>query len=89
MSDQEILAEVKASLGRTDTGADTLLTRKIKSVKAYLTNAGVSADVLTSDDAVEAITRGVLDTWNITSGEAKFSGMFYDMAAQLVAKSRE
>jgi len=89
MTDVELLAEVKTGLGipSAATTHDSVLTQKLKLVKAYLTNAGVSSTILATDAAVGAIVCGVTDVWNIQGGDAKFSALFQTLAAQLASAS--
>lgn len=89
MTDAELLEKVKIRLSITGTYHDDLLQGYIDDVKAFLTDAGVPAETLTSDAAVGVITRGVSDSWNFGSGDGEFSAMFFQRAAQLAIKEGE
>lgn len=87
MTDAEILAKVKTGLGITTDYQDDLLQIYINDVIAFMTSAGVSASVATSQAAVGCILRGVADLWNYGSGTAKFSEYFKQRVIQLAAQS--
>ena len=78
-----MLAKVKTALGITGDYQDDLLQIYIDEVIAYLTNAGVSEDVLNSDVAIGIIVRGVADLWNYGSGGTRLSSYFMQRAIQL------
>ena len=78
-----MLAKVKTALGITGDYQDDLLQIYIDEVIAYLTNAGVSEDVLNSDVATGIIVRGVADLWNYGSGGTRLSSYFMQRAIQL------
>lgn len=83
MTDAEILAKIKTGLGITTDFQDDLLQIYIDDVKAFMQDAGVPANVVTSAAAVGCILRGVADLWNYSSGGAKFSEYFKQRVAQL------
>lgn len=58
-------------------------------VKGYMTGAGVSESLMYSNAGIVAITLGTNDLWNLTAGEAKFSGCFLGIVNQLRFKSDE
>lgn len=89
MTDNELLIECKKGLNipTGSTNFDGVLTQKVKAVKGYLTNAGVSAEQLASDTGVGLIVMGVTDLWDIQGGEAKFSPAFGILATQLALVS--
>lgn len=89
MTDAEILAKVKIGLGITTDYQDDLLQLYIDDVKAFMTDAGVSATVASSPAAVGCILRGVADLWNYGSGGVKFSEYFKQRVIQLAASSAE
>lgn len=89
MTDAEILAKIKTGLGITTDYQDDLLQLYIDDVKAFMTDAGVSATVASSPAAVGCILRGVADLWNYSSGTAKFSEYFKQRVIQLAASSAE
>jgi hypothetical protein len=76
MTDAEILAKVKAGLAVGDTYNDTQLAIKVAAVKQYMLNAGVTLENIETDLGIAALTVGVSDLWNLTSGEVKFSDAF-------------
>lgn len=78
-----MLEKVKTALGITGDYQDDLLQIYIDEVTAYLTNAGVSENVLNSDAATGIIVRGVADLWNYGSGGARLSPYFMQRATQL------
>lgn len=89
MSEADLLNGVKTRLGITGEYQDALLAAYILDVKAYLKDAGIPDDVLTSDASLGVIARGVSDMWNYGSGQGKFSQMFYQRAKQLSAQSED
>lgn len=88
MTDVEILAKVKIGMGITTDYQDNLLQIYIDDVKAFMTSAGVSANVLTSAASVGCIIRGVIDLWNYSSGDTKFSETFKLRVSQLALESQ-
>lgn len=88
MTDAEILAAVKTGLGITTDYQDDLLQLYIDDVKAFMTSAGVPANVLVSSASVGCILRGVADLWNYSSGLTKFSEYFKQRVIQLASESQ-
>lgn len=86
MTDAEILEAVKNRLGITGTYQDKALEGYILDVKSFLEDAGVKKNVLVSEAALGAISRGVSDLWNYGAGNAEFSTYFMQRAAQLCYK---
>ena len=89
MNDAGLLAECKKGLGMPVNGDtfDGPLNQKVLTVKMYMSNAGVSEEMLANDLAVGTIVMGVTDLWNIQGGVIKFSPLFYDFLTQLAIKS--
>lgn len=85
MSDYEILTKVKSKLGVTGKFQDTALLEYICEVKAFMLDAGVPADVVSSAASVGCIARGVADLWNYGAGDAKLSEYFKMRVCQLRA----
>lgn len=85
MADAAILAGVKNALGITGTYMDATIAIYIDEVTDYMTNAGVSASIISA--SVGVIARGVNDLWNNNAGNGKLSPYFYDRVSQLVLKS--
>lgn len=83
ITETELLSSVKSILQVSGEHFDTTFTLIIDEVKAYLTSAGVHADVLGSTLAVGCIARGVSDLWNYGNGDTKLSEYFYQRAEQL------
>lgn len=83
MTDAEILEKIKTGLGITTDFQDDLLQIYIDDVKAFMQDAGVPANVVTSAAAVGCILRGVSDLWTYSSGGAKFSEYFKQRVTQL------
>lgn len=83
ITDAELLEKVKGSLNVSGEHFDTTLQLYIDEVKAYLLDAGVRADVLSSTLAVGCISRGVADLWNYGNGDTKLSDYFQQRAIQL------
>lgn len=86
MTDEELLAKIKAGLGITGTFQDETLKVHIAEVKAYLLDAGVAESIVNGSESVGVIMRGVTDLWNYGSGGTTFSQYFYQRAIQLVYK---
>lgn len=87
MTDAEILAKIKTGLGITTDFQDDLLQIYIDDVKAFMQDAGVPANVVTSAAAVGCILRGVADLWNYSSGGAKLSEYFKQRVTQLAIQA--
>lgn len=85
MADTAMLESVKKALGVSGTYMDDTLPGYIDIVTAYMSRAGVSADLITESAIV--VARGVNDVWN-NDGAAKFSPLFRDMVTQLALLSR-
>lgn len=83
MTTSELLANVKTALGITSDYMDALLMVFIEETLAYLKDAGVKSDTLTSDRIVGIVVRGVADLWNYGQGEGKLSPYFKERAIQL------
>jgi hypothetical protein len=83
MADVELLFAIKNTLNISGDHFDATLMLYIDEVKAYLTSAGVRADVIGSTLAVGCIARGVSDLWNYGNGDTKLSEYFYQRAIQL------
>ena len=86
MADAAILAGVKNALGITGTFMDATISIYIDEITDYMTNAGVSANVISA--SVGVIARGVNDIWNNNAGNGKLSPYFYDRVSQLALKSK-
>lgn len=77
-----MLTDVKSSLGVTGTYQDDTLTQYITEVKAFLVDAGVPENKITSG----IVSRGVADLWNYGAGDGKLSPYFMMRATQLALK---
>lgn len=86
MADAAILAGVKNALGITGTFMDATISIYIDEITDYMTNAGVSANVISA--SVGVIARGVNDIWNNNAGNGKLSPYFYDRVSQLALRSK-
>lgn len=86
MTDAEILTTVKTGLGITTDFQDDLLQVYIDDVQAFMIDAGVPSNVVSSKAAVGCILRGVADLWNYGSGGVKFSEYFKQRVTQLACK---
>ena len=82
MTDVSMLTEVKNALGITGDYQDNTLTEYINEVIGFLTDAGVTANNITSG----IVARGVSDLWNYGSGEGQLSNYFIQRATQLAYK---
>jgi hypothetical protein len=76
MSDLELLEEVKIGLSVGGPFNDNTLLIKTIAVKQYMLNAGVTQAQLETELGIATLTIGVMDIWNLTSGEVKFSYAF-------------
>jgi hypothetical protein len=85
MADAALLAGVKNALGITGTFMDATISVYIDEITDYMSNAGISAAVITA--SVGVIARGVNDLWNNNAGNGKLSPYFYDRVSQLALKS--
>lgn len=83
MADTTMLTKVKNGLGITGDDLDAVLGEYVDEVLAFLKDAGVSENNITSG----IVTRGVSDLWNYGSGQGKLSEYFYQRAAQLSYKA--
>ncbi|MFD3271515.1 hypothetical protein ACE3MS_15455 [Paenibacillus dendritiformis] len=89
MDNSELLTECKIALNISlnTTALDGVLLQKLRAVKGFMANAGVSAEDMDSDLATGVITLGVADIWQLEGGEVKFSPVFYTLLSQLAIKS--
>jgi len=88
MTDSEILEKVKIGLNADDNDDnDGNLLIKTIGVKQYMLNSGVSQAQLETELGLAALTIGVNDVWDLTSGTLKFSGLFNIFLTQLSIKS--
>ena len=78
-----LLESVKSALGITGTYQDVTLKIYIDEVIAYMKDAGVSTDVISSNVSAGVIARGVTDLWNYNGGAGKLSDYFYQRVSQL------
>lgn len=86
ISDDELLARVKKSLGVSGTFQDDTLRIYIDEVKEYMKDAGVNVNIVQSTLAIGAISRGVCDLWNYGQGNTEFSRYFLQRITQLIYK---
>lgn len=90
MTDTELLEKVKAGLSVGGIYNDAQLAVKTGAVRQYMLNAGVTETLIQSDLGVAALTVGVMDLWNLSSGEVRFSEAFSAfLLPQLMAMSLE
>ena len=61
----------------------------IEEVIEYMVDSGVTREIATSRKAKGTVTRGVLDLWNYTSGDTKFSPVFKERVTQLAYSKGE
>ena len=88
MTDTEILEKVKIGLNADDSeDNDNGLSIKTIGVKQYMLNSGVSQSQIETDLGIAALTIGVNDVWDLTSGALKFSPLFNSFVTQLSIKS--
>ena len=80
--DMAVVDDVKTALGITSIYQDNTLNQYIAEVKAFLIDAGVPENKITSG----IIARGVADLWNYGAGEGKLSSYFMIRATQLALK---
>lgn len=74
-------------ISESNTAYDELIRQKIAVVEGFLRNAGVSEEVLASDQAAGTIVLGVVDIFGVAPGELKFSQVFHTLATQLAIQS--
>lgn len=86
MTNATLLEAVKWSLGITGNHQDETLSFYISEVLDFLSDAGVSENVLQSSNIVGIVTRGVADLWNYGAGNSSFSLYFMQRATQLTYK---
>lgn len=89
MTRPELLRSVKKGLNITGEYQDFALEIYINEVLGFLSDAGVSEDVLQSEAVVGVVARGVSDLWNYGAGGTTFSPYFMQRAAQLAYKVKE
>jgi hypothetical protein len=85
----DTLNKVKSALGITGNYQDETLTVYIDEVKAYMRSAGVSEEVINSNESAGVIARGVTDLWNYNGGAGKLSEYFYQRVSQLAYTTKE
>ena len=83
MTEAELLKKVKIGLGISGDYQDELLQIHIDNAKNYMRDAGVLESVLNSNTSVGCILNGVVDSWNYSSGDLKYSEMFKQRVIQL------
>ena len=83
MTDEELLAKIKAGLGITGTYQDDALKFYIDEVKNFMRAAGVPQETVESSESAGVIMRGVADLWNYGSGSVKLSEYFVQRVIQL------
>lgn len=84
MSDNELLENVKNSLGITGDYLNATLKTYMDEVVEYMVGAGVKRDDITTG----VVARGIADLWNYGSGEGRLSEYFYQRVSQLVYKAK-
>ena len=84
-----LLKKIKTALGITGDYQDEALLFYIEETKRFMKSAGVSDDVVNSEESIGCIMRGVADLWNYGSGSVKFSDYFIQRVIQLAAKLEE
>lgn len=89
MTNEERREAVKEGLPIKTTGHDALLLRKVKAVVGVMQNAGVTDELIDSDEGIGVLCVGVTDLWNLAPGEIKFSPAFSMLLEQLVVVSIE
>lgn len=89
MNEEQLLVECRIGLGMSaaTTAMDGAIKQKLHLVKSFMRGSGVSEEMLNDPLAVGTIVVGVTDTWNLSSGEIKFSPIFYTLTTQLAARS--
>jgi len=89
VSNPALLAACKQGLRISDgtTAFDGLISQKIAVVQGYMRNAGVSTEVLASEQAIGTLVLGVVDIFGVSAGEIKFSPVFHTLLTQLAIKS--
>jgi hypothetical protein len=85
MEAAELLNECKIGLGISPDSVafDGLVGQKIKAIKSFMKNAGVSDAKMEDDLAVGVIVMGVADLWQTGGGEVKFSPALTTLINQL------
>lgn len=85
MTEEELFAEVKSSLGFSGSNPtiDKTIKQKIAAVQLFMKNAGVTDENSLNALGVSIIVMGVNDLWEIKSGEIKFSPVFFTLVNQL------
>jgi hypothetical protein len=87
MTNDELLIECKKGLNISldSTAFDGILTQKLAAVKAFVTNAGVSAVKMDTNPelTIGVIVMGVADLWELQGGAIKFSPAFNTLLSQL------
>lgn len=73
MTDNELLVLVKAGIGVSGTSQDARILQKLKAAKGIMTNYGIDAEDIDSDEGVECVTTIVQDLLNAAPGETKLS----------------
>lgn len=86
MTEQELLAKIKAGLGITGTYQDEALQFYIDEVRNFMRSAGVPQETVESSESVGVIMRGVADLWNYGSGSVKLSEYFIQRVIQLAGQ---
>ena len=74
-------------ISESNTAYDELIRQKIAVVENYMRNAGVSEQMLASEQAIGTIVLGIVDIFGVAPGEMKFSQVFHTLVTQLALKS--
>lgn len=85
----DFLAECKTRLGITHTYHDDLISALVSDVQAFLVSAGVDEGIVSSEEAVGCVARGVADLWNFGAGDGRLSPVFLQRAIQLATAGRQ
>lgn len=83
MDEAKLLNDVKTALGITGTYQDETIKIYMYEVLEYLSDAGVSAEIITSPSVTGVVVRGVSDLWNYGSTGGKLSDYFMQRVIQM------
>ncbi len=86
MTKAELLIAFKKAEGYSGSDFDDVINTKIDFVIDYLKNSGLSNSQIYSYTGAECIMRGIADVWR--QDNPQFSNLFFNMVAQLRARSR-
>lgn len=86
MTAEQFLESCKIGMGMSselNEAIDPILRQKILAARMFMKGAGISDEKIESDLGMGILVMGVMDLWELKSGEVKFSPAFFTLTTQL------